>query len=292
MPFLDPRTEQVRVVKLTDTEIRRVAKEASAEADRIIRSLEGKTGVGARVRSAQLALAKANLEMWTAVGDATKIGIGDAFDSAAESQALFDDELFRRTGISSHYWRMSQLATSRAGIDSYIARKGVDGFSLSQRVWRNTAISRGYIEKAINTGLLLGKSVAEIAKDVSGYLNPNVPGGASYASMRLARTEVVNAYHASATAGYQRSPWVERVKWNLSGSHPKPDECNTYAEDEFVPGGGAGIWRVTDVPAKPHPMCLCFITPQVMDLDEFARNFRNGQYDSYIDGQMGCVSIA
>lgn len=291
MPIPNPRDSQIHVVRLTDREIRKVTRDAAQEADKIIRSLAGNETVGARVRSAQLSLAKVNAEMWAAVGDATKVGIGDAFDQAAEVQALFDEDLFRATGMSASYWRMSQLAQARAGIDAFIARKE-NHFTLSQRVYRNTALSRGYVERAINNGLLLNKSVAEIAKDVKGFIDPATPGGASYAAHRLARTEVVGAYHQQARKGYAQTPWVGAVKWNLSGSHPRPDVCNEYAEDSHMPRGEAGVWAKSDVPGKPHPQCLCYITPVTVSDDEFVRRFRNGEYDSYINDQMGCTAIA
>lgn len=282
----DPLWDQIRVAQLTDREIRKVTRDAAAEAARIMRTLEGNEKVGARIRSAQLALAKANAEMWGAIGDATKIGVGDAFDAAAEAQALWDDALFRKAGVSASYWRMSQLATARAGIDAYLARKE-NGITLSQRVWRNTALSRGYLDRAINNGLLLGKSAAEISKDVVGFINPNVAGGASYAAMRLARTEVNNAYHTQARNQFASTPWVERVKWNLSGSHPRPDQCNEYAEGGDYPGH-AGEWLPGNVPDKPHPNCLCYVTPVNMDLDSYVKNFQAGQYDNYIQEQIGC----
>lgn len=282
----DPLRDQIKVMQMTDAEIRRVAREAALEADKVIRSLEGKEGIGARVRSAQLSVAKTNAEMWAAVGDATKIGIGDAFDAAAESQALWDDALFRKAGFSASYWRMSQLATARSGIGAFLARRE-NGITLSQRVWRDTSLSRGYLDRAINNGLILGKSAREIANDVKGYLNPNVPGGASYAAMRLGRTEVNNAYHTQARNQFKNTPWIERVKWNLSGSHPRPDQCNEYAEGGDVPAH-AGEWFPESVPDKPHPNCLCYVTPVTMDLDTYVKNFQDGQYDDYITEQIGC----
>ena len=282
-----PLFDQIRTTQLTDREIRKVTRDAANEADRIIRSLEGKTGTGARVKSAQVALAKTNAEMWGAVGDATKIGIGDAFDAAATRAALFDEDLFRAAGINASYWRMSQLATARNGIGAYIARAH-NKMTLSERVYRNTALSRGYVERALNNGLLLGKSAKEIAKDVVGFINPDVAGGASYAAMRLARTEINNAYHNQSKEHYEKTPWVENVRWNLSGSHPVPDECDEYAEGVFIVGGEPGVFRTQDAPQKPHPNCLCFITPVTMSTDKFIEKFQAGEFDTWINEQMGC----
>jgi hypothetical protein len=106
--------------------------------------------------------------------------------------------------------------------------------------------------------------------------------------MRLGRSETLNAYHTTAVRKYQQTPWVEKVRWTLSGSHPRPDECNEFAE-----GGNLrnGLWSPDQVPGKPHPNCLCYIEPVTMNLDAYAKKFKAGEFDDYIDQQMGCVRI-
>jgi hypothetical protein len=260
-------------------------RDAAAEADRIIRSLEGKTGSAAQIRSAQLALAKVQVQAWGSIKDAVTVGIGDAVDAASDLQAAFDEAMFRRVGLSPSYWRQSLLAQSRQGIESFTSRKQFD-YTLSQKVYRNQAISQGFVDREINNGLLLGKSAREIASSVKRFISPSTPGGASYAAMRLGRTEVANAFHTTNINNYKATPWVEKVKWHLSGSHPRPDACNEYAEQGSA--RGAGIWYVDDVPAKPHPNCLCFTEPVDIGLDAYVKNFKAGKYDDYINDQLGC----
>jgi hypothetical protein len=273
----------IETVQLTDYEVRTVMRNAAREADRVLKRL----GPTATVRRMQIELAKVNAEAWASVGSAVKVGIGDAFDATATWMARYDYDLMRSIGMSSSHWQQSMLATSRTGLESYLARKQ-NGITLSEQVWRSKAISGGMLDKTINNALILGKSQRELAKDVIGFLNPNVAGGASYAAMRLGRTEVANAYHASSIQRYKESPWVERAKWNLSGSHKKPDECNEYAETVQHRGWGQGEFLPSEVPGKPHPQCLCFVTPVAMDLDQYAKNFADGKYDDYINQQMGC----
>ncbi len=291
MALDSPLEDIIRTVGLTDTEIRRMMRDAAAEADRVIRSYGDSLSDARRLRAAQLELAKQQALLWGGVADATKVGIGDAFDASALWQARWDVDLMRSVGLSGTHWHQSLLATARAGIDAFVARQE-NMMTLSQRVYRNQALSRGYVNRTINNGLLLGKSVTEIAADVKKYIDPRTPGGASYAAMRLARTEVVTAYHESSKKQFMQTPWVERVRWNLSGSHPRPDTCNEYAEDVQHRGWPAGVYRPGDVPDKPHPNCLCYITPEVMDLDQYAKNFKQGKYDKYIDEQMGCTRVA
>ena len=285
----DPRLDIVDTVRLTDVELRHALRNADAEANRILATLDGDLSRGAQLRRAQVAMAQSQLGLWKTVEQATRVGIGDAFDASATWMTAYNQQLFgAATGVAPSHLLASQLATSRAGLQTYLARATSDKHGLSQSVYRNSQVSHGIIENMINNALLLGKSPAELAKDVSKYINPDVPGGVSYAASRLARTEIVNAYHHAARQNYIDQPWVKRVKWTLSGSHPKPDECNQYAENVHFRGGQAGEYKPEDVPAKPHPMCLCYITPVSGDLDDFQREFDNGDYDDEIDRLLGC----
>lgn len=273
-----PLDDQIRITTWTDSEIRRIARLSSEEAERIVRT-------SSAVRGAQVSLAAANVEMWAGVKGAVQSGIGDGVYAALDTSALFDETLMDRAGVSSRYWRSSQLATAQQGVESLISRKE-DGITLSQRVYRNSQVAQRGLNDAINIGLALGKSQREIAQDVRKYINPNVSGGSSYAAMRLGRSEVANAYHTTNIRKYKATPWIEKVRWVLSGSHPRPDECNEYAE-----GGNLknGLWSPDQIPDKPHPNCLCYTTPESMDLETYAKKFENGEFDDYIDEQMGCV---
>lgn len=286
MAVPEPLHRTVQSIQFTDTEIKNLARNAARDAKRIIADLEGKTGVGAEVRRAQIAMAKLNAEMWAGVGDALKIGVGDAVWNATEMQALFDEALFSSAGFSARYWRESMIAQAQGHVENLIARKQ-NGYTLSDKVYKNAALSKGYVDQAINNGILLGKSAKEIADSVVKYIDPNVPGGVSSAALRLGRTEINNALHTTSINHYKATPWIEKAKWHLSGSHSRPDQCNEYADNN-----GNGVFAVDDIPAKPHPNCLCYTTPINVDLDKFVKNFKSGQYDTYIDKQMGCYRVA
>jgi hypothetical protein len=253
--------------------MRRLLRITAQEAERIIRTSSG-------LKAAQTSLANTAAQAWRGIGDATEAGIGDAVTEALQFTALADEDLMARSGMSSRAWQRSQVARAQAGADALISRK-VNDISLSQRVWRDTQTAQRGLNQTIDSGLLLGKTPRDIAKDVSKYINPDVPGGMSYAAMRLGRSEVLNAYHQTSVRKYQETPWVEKVKWNLSGSHAKPDECNEYAAHK--------PYDPMMVPDKPHPNCLCYITPVEMNLERYAQKFESGQFDDYIEEQMGCV---
>lgn len=281
IPNNDPLFRQIQSVAFTDGEIKRLLNNASVEAGKIMSSS------ASDLRKAQVALGNLSAQMWKGVESAIGVGIGDAIYGATEYQALFDEDLFGRAGLTSTYWRHSMIAQASTGIQSVISRK-VNGINLSDRVVFSNQKTKAAINDTINSGLLLGKSPAEIAKSVKQYIRPDVPGGVSYAAMRIGRSEVLNAYHSTALRRYQETPWIETVRWNLSGSHPVPDECNEYAEDQHFKGGEAGQWMAGEVPGKPHPNCLCYVTPDSPSLDDFEKAFKSGKYDSHIEQGMGC----
>lgn len=271
---------QILPIQFTDAEIKRLLQNATADAASIMSSASS-------LRSAQIQLAKMNVELWANVESAVKVGIGDAVWNAKEMGALFDEKLFEAAGMSSTYWRASMMETAKQGVDSLISRKQ-NGITLSSKVYKGEALSKGLVSDAINNGLLLGKSAREIAKDVTKFINPDVPGGVSYAAMRLGRSEVQNAFHTTNLNDYKEKPWIEKVRWFLSGSHSRPDQCNEYASAQNFASGPAGIYWPDDVPGKPHPNCLCYIEPVMMDLDKYVKQFKQGKFDSYIEDQMGC----
>jgi len=174
----------------------------------------------------------------------------------------------------------SLLASARAGVDSFISREE-SLRSLSSRVWKNIALHSGRLDREIAKGLLRGLTAQELASVVRDFVSPDVRGGVSYAAMRLARTEINNAFHQTSIRYTREMPWVEGYEWHLSGSHPRTDICNDLAERNG--GLGRGTYQKNNVPSKPHPLCLCYIVPASVDNARFYRNLRSGAYDRYLD---------
>lgn len=168
----------------------------------------------------------------------------------------------------------------RAGIDSYISRQE-NTLQLSRRVYGNMDLWTGKVDKAIKLGLLQGLSAKELADRVAPMINPNVMGGVKYASMRLGRTELANAFHLTHIRHTREMPWVRGYKWNKSSSHRHGDVCDQYAEDDHD-GLGPGIFKKANVPGKPHPQCLCFITTITDSEAEFTKRMKSGKYNQYL----------
>ena len=110
------------------------------------------------------------------------------------------------------------------------------------------------------------------ARSSLGLLPPFPQRGVSYQHLRVARTEVAGIQQEMAKQRYLNQPWVEGVNWTLSPGHPRIDICDDYADQN--------PYRKTDVPAIPHPNCLCVLTPALMDQREFGN-----QVEGWVAGE-------
>jgi hypothetical protein len=185
--------------------------------------------------------------------------------------ALFPDPNLRKA------FEASFKATARQGIQAMVNRViGVSPtYPLSRRVYRAGALASGQLDRQVNSHLARGSAARDIAADVRKSISPKVAGGVSYAAMRLARTEINNAFHAQSIGTMEDKPWVESVRWNLSRVHKDDpgDLCEEYSD--------IGTFDKTDVPLKPHPQCMCYITPELSSFADFAAGLQSGVYDEY-----------
>lgn len=284
-PKLDrlPLDAYLRRQVVVDVAMRKVLRKAITSLDSEIKRLSESAKIGNQVRASQLRLTREMLAVWRDVGDVIETGIRDSAGDLAKVQEAFDKDLMRKLGTKmTPDFARSLVAQAEAGLESYLSRSH-HRFTLSERVYRNGRKSVTAVEGIINEALLTGRSATEIARLVRSYINPRTPGGLSYAAMRLGRTELNNAFHETSIRMATDDPFVDRMKWNLSGSHPKPDICNEYASAVNRRGWGPGEYAVSEVPRKPHPQCLCFTTTVPISEEAFLRNLHAGKYDSMTD---------
>ena len=259
-----------------------------------LRRLERSGMIGDRIRADQLRLAqRAILEeqgrLWQAIGSSVQAAKAEAAAAAVEALHVYDDMLLTTvyTPLQRDALLRAAQAQARRGVDNAMSRfKGYSKIPLSDQVWRTKAFSNDLIDRRIHEALATGKSARELAASVRDLIRPDTPGGVKYAAMRLGRTEINNAAHATTVRQNAKKPWVTGMRWELSGSHPKPDDCNAYAEESHYPGGPEGVFRPEEVPEKPHPNCLCYIIPEMVTDEEFIDQFASGKYDEYLDGVM------
>jgi hypothetical protein len=233
--------------------------------------------LGPSIRADQLTIVLRDLrriqnELWVrGVGPAIDGSLSDA-EKAADLAANSLDAYLRQT-IG------SRLANELISGFEGTVQRGIElvnispRLELSEKVYRNEALSNRTVQRIVQQGIIRGFSAKEIARDVAHLIKPSTPGGVSYAAMRLGRTELNNAFHARQIAEADR-PWVQGVKWNRSKSHPKRDICDTYADHNE--GLGRGVWEKGSVPDKPHPHCFCYMTYEVMNEQEALQLILNG----------------
>jgi hypothetical protein len=266
---------------MVDKEVRDILRQAAKDIGKEMTRIPPKT-FAARVRLAQYETFRDVVQAheatsWSRIGESIRGNVGLILDDATNG-AIALAEMFGES-LAPELAR-GVVAAAETSAERVAAR--IRGrIDLSFRVYRNAALASGKIDRIVNTGIAGSKSAREIARDVIGYISPNVPGGQSYAAMRLARTELNNAFHGASSLNYQEQPWVEAVKWQISGSHPKPDICNEYAESN-PDNLGQGIYLPLNVPGKPHPQCLCSIIPCTSKIENFLDSLMAGRYDSWL----------
>lgn len=274
----------LKVQTIADKDLRVVLIQAAEDAYKQLISLSSKKTFSASVRSAQLRLMVETIrkildELFEEEAEIIKVGHEQAAIAAVTAFSKTDRDFLARafsesdTNVDSYISVQKHFATVNVG--HAIANVTGEDRPLSSRVYRTKALANRWVKQRVTSGITRGLSVKEIALDVRKFIKPNVSGGVSYAAMRLGRTEVNNAFHATSIALAQDRPWVEGMRWRLSKTHDFEErcKCNSYADQ---------IFSVENVPSKPHPQCRCFVTPEVEAFDVFMRHLTAGQYRSWI----------
>lgn len=136
------------------------------------------------------------------------------------------------------------------------------GHTLSRRVYLNERGTILRVQTEVDQAIRAGESPAKLARRVRQFIQPNVPGGASYAAMRLARTELLGAWDARERQTLRAAGIYSGAEWMLSPTHRGSDVCNDLHD------GSPYAWA--RLPARPHPHCLCYLEP-VIDEEAVAR---------------------
>jgi hypothetical protein len=179
------------------------------------------------------------------------------------------------------------IPLGQAGADAFDdTRTWVDpnGRRLSDRLWLARQADRDAIDAILRGAVASGDDPLKAAKRLEDYLTPvgaatrtATPrsGMGNYAARRLARTEMTRAFGQATLQAAALNPFVEGVKWNLSGAHSKPDECDSKARRSSR-GMEPGEYTLRDVPSYPtHPNCLCYLSPvTVKDTDAVVERLR------------------
>jgi len=167
-------------------------------------------------------------------------------------------------------------------LDEYVNFRYNDGFKLSDRVWRIQQYTQKGILDITIQGIMSGISAVELAEQLEGFLLKRGPawttgikrsvtgkGTVAYNALRLARTEINQAYHWAQKEMAKENPMLIGQKWNLSNTHPHdwspsaaymgyPEICDYYAKHDHH-GLGEGVFPPGEAPPD-HPNGLCYLT--------------------------------
>lgn len=105
-------------------------------------------------------------------------------------------------------------------------------------------------------------------EDIDKVVNRWTLDRARYQARLIARTELVESYRES----YKRSsdqPYVKGYRWTLSPSHPRIDDCDSYASQD-LDGMGPGGYLPGNEPLSPHPADGCSLST-IVDENHFDR---------------------
>lgn len=282
--------QHLREQKVAATEVRGVLREAARESRRIVLSglPQGATVSDierlGRAGGAFRALEQVDDQLWEGVSQSTRTRMGAAGRASDEAFERMVATLSRSPVVPADF-RRGLIAASRRRAEqvtsNYLAER-----SLSDAVYRNSQWTKAKVRQTVRLGLVQGKSARNIASEVAGFIDPATPGGARYASFRLARTEINNTFHATSTRAAADAPWVSSLEWRLSASHGAADDCDDIRDDSSGRGYDRGQYRPEDIPDKPHPNCLCYTTEVTPSDTAFADELLGGGYNEWL-GQNG-----
>lgn len=257
-------SQQVQV----DAELAKVLDLAARQSAARVKQLKLKKGtsVGARVRIAQFnqvlsEIFKIQSDLW--VDGVQQTIVRNLYRAEQAAQASLDDVgLILENAVGERRAEALLAGFRQAAKAGMALDRTRRARALSARVWKNASLAQGTVERLIRAGIIQGLSARELAQNVRSHISPSTPGGVGYAAMRLARTELNNAFH-EAQKQTAAAPWVRSVQWNLSSTHKSrtkgTDKCDLMAGQNIFELG-PGRYPADSIPDKPHPQCLCFVT--------------------------------
>lgn len=259
----------------------RVLRDAYKDINRQLQALARSGAANAQTERLRLNAIKASIlhsqaEVFRRAGNIIQARRVEAARRSLEVSGRYDVAAFEALGKGDAARALSRgfEQTDASAVDTAVARLTGSHTPLSSRVYRANAWARDRLERRINSGLARGLNAQQLAAEIREFVNPNTPGGTRFAALRLARTEINNAFHAMAIAAAQAKPWITKMEWHTSRSHARRDVCDSL---------NGRMFAVDEVPAKPHPQCLCYVTPVIDDDEAFLDALAGGALDDMLE---------
>ncbi len=247
-----------------------------------LKKLSRKEGVGASVRRAQLLSSRSVMnnvlhKMFLSVRNVIKARQAEAASIAADLGIREEKEAWKiiEPNKKQRDEAVKDLKIQAARQIQATMKAANPKYELSERVWKSEALAKGQVHRAVLRNIAVGASVDDMAKELKDLVRPSTPGGVSSRARLLARTEVNNAFHAQSQSDIKSKPWIKEARWNLSKSHSeRVCKCDMYAEIEVFPA--------EKIPDRPHPGCMCVITPVIRSLAEIEKELQARKYAGYL----------
>ena len=266
-----------------DSQIKSLLKDGASDAQDRIAALDKKTTFSSGVQIAQVKMTMNAIQ--TTMKTLFKqiipiIQSGQKDEAGAASDALNETDLsYLRAALSSttNIDAFIKSEKQRAQLGVIHALSNITGSSqpLSARVYRTQFLANNWVKNQVTKSILLGDSASDIANKVKQSIDPSTPGGVSYAAMRLGRTELNNAFHATSITMSQDRPWITGMQWNTSRTHEDdPAEICSQLNGQ--------VFDMDNVPEKPHPQCRCYVAPTLIDSASFDAHLKAGTYRDWI----------
>lgn len=163
------------------------------------------------------------------------------------------------------------ISKAYSSVPDYAIRNLITGnvydtsWSLSQRIWSSNEQNMKQVYQIVAGGLAQNKSIYEICKDLSKYVEPGArkpwnliapdgkkiyPRQVDYNAQRLARTLAQHTYQQSFVAVTQNNPFILSYKWIANGSRV----CEICADRD------GQIFDKGSLPLD-HPNGMCVMEP-------------------------------
>lgn len=271
-----------------DTKIRKILVQASKDAESQIASLANNRTFSARVKTTQLKMVMQEIKVvlndafssiTPVIADGNKSAALQAVNAITESDIRYLKKAFAASGGDYRDFVEGQRRQAQLHVAHVVSKMYGFDKPLSSRVYRTRFQATTWVRNTVSRQIAIGASARDIAKAVRQSIRADTPGGVGYAAMRLGRTELNNAFHATSVNLAKDRPWVQGMSWHTSTVH----EIKEGGLIEICDKYNGQVFDVDLVPAKPHPQCRCFVVPEVESLDTFVTHLTSGQYRDWME---------
>ena len=290
--ILKARQNHLQVTRETLARLQEAFEKAFIDVERILRGIDGNPGM-----TAQRAFWRAKRDQLEYIAEGLSNGFADALKqgmnlvalTASEVSEMAETMLLTSNGFDATLVSPAFRTLPLSAVDHVWRRIGTDGLTLSDRIWNLEKHIWRRTDAIVMSGIARGQSAVDMAKelqrDILGITSPGqIPenlrwterisksvrgrGSIHYNALRLARTEIGNAYHEADVKAAQLSTVVLGLKWNLSPAHGIYDVCDPLSNQD-VYGLGPGVYPPENAPLYPHPNCFCYVTRELRPKKEW-----------------------